>query len=101
MRFGYFNQLQMPKPWEENAEVRLYKNAMEQAIYAEAVGFDYYWQTEHYFLPEIGHSSAPEIFLAALAQHTSKIRLGLGVTVLPKFKDPSSITKPKTRPQSG
>jgi alkanesulfonate monooxygenase SsuD/methylene tetrahydromethanopterin reductase-like flavin-dependent oxidoreductase (luciferase family) len=83
MKLGYFNQLQMPKPWPENAEVALYKEAMEQAVRAEAVGFDYYWQTEHHFYPEIGHSSCPELFLAALAQHTSTIRLGLGVVVLP------------------
>ena len=84
MRFGYFNQLQMPKPWaNEDAEVQLYRNAMEQAIWAEAVGFDAYWQTEHHFYTEIGHSSAPEIFLAALSQRTSRIRLGFGVVVLP------------------
>ena len=83
MKFGYFNQLQMPKPWPENAEAKLYKEAMAEAVLAEDVGFEYYWQTEHHFYPEIGHSSAPELFLAALAQHTSKIRLGLGVVVLP------------------
>ena len=84
MKFGYFNQLQMPKPWPgEDAEVNLYRNAMEQAIHAEAVGFHSYWQTEHHFYTEIGHSSAPEVFLAALAQHTTTIRLGLGVVVLP------------------
>jgi len=83
MKFGYFNQLQMPKPWPENGEVLLYKEAMEQAVHAESMGFDYYWQTEHHFYPEIGHSSAPELFLAALAQNTSTIRLGLGVVVLP------------------
>ena len=83
MKFGYFNQLQMPKPWPQNAEAKLYKEAMDEAVLAEEVGFEYYWQTEHHFYPEIGHSSAPELFLAALAQHTSKIRLGLGVVVLP------------------
>ena len=83
MKFGYFNQLQMPRPWPENAEAQLYKDAMEEAVLAEAVGFEYYWQTEHHFYPEIGHSSSPELFLAALAQHTSTIRLGLGVVVLP------------------
>jgi alkanesulfonate monooxygenase SsuD/methylene tetrahydromethanopterin reductase-like flavin-dependent oxidoreductase (luciferase family) len=84
LKFAYFNQLQMPKPWAgEDAEVQLYRHAMEQAVWAEAVGFDSYWQTEHHFYTEIGHSSAPEVFLAALAQRTSRIRLGLGVVVLP------------------
>lgn len=84
MQFGYFSQLQMPKPWHgENAEYDLYWNAMDEAVHAEAVGFDTYWQTEHHFYSEIGHSSAPEVFLAALAQRTRTIRLGFGVVVLP------------------
>jgi len=83
MKFALFNQLQMPKPWGENAEVRLYKESIREAVHAEAVGFDAYWQTEHHFYTEIGHSSAPEIVLAAISQQTSRIRLGLGVVVLP------------------
>ena len=84
MRFGYFSQLQMPKPWRgEGAEQQLYWDAIDEAVHAEAVGFDYYWQTEHHFYSEIGHSSAPEVFLGALAQRTHTIRLGYGVVVLP------------------
>ena len=83
MKFALFNQLQMPKPWRENAEVLMYKEAITEAIHAEAVGFDAYWQTEHHFYTEIGHSSAPEIVLAALSQRTLHLRLGLGVVVLP------------------
>jgi alkanesulfonate monooxygenase SsuD/methylene tetrahydromethanopterin reductase-like flavin-dependent oxidoreductase (luciferase family) len=84
LKFGYFSQLQMPKPWHgENAEVDLHWSAMREAIHAEEVGFDSYWQTEHHFYTEIGHSSAPEVFLAALAQRTKRIRLGTGVVVLP------------------
>jgi alkanesulfonate monooxygenase SsuD/methylene tetrahydromethanopterin reductase-like flavin-dependent oxidoreductase (luciferase family) len=83
MKFALFNQLQMPKPWRENAEALTHKEAIEQAVHAEAVGFDAYWQTEHHFYTEIGHSSAPEIVLAAISQRTSRLRLGLGVVVLP------------------
>ncbi len=61
----------------------MHKEAIEEAVHAEAVGFDAYWQTEHHFYTEIGHSSAPEIVLAALSQRTSRLRLGLGVVVLP------------------
>jgi alkanesulfonate monooxygenase SsuD/methylene tetrahydromethanopterin reductase-like flavin-dependent oxidoreductase (luciferase family) len=83
MKFALFNQLQIPKPWRQNAEVLIYKEAIVEAMHAEAVGFDAYWQTEHHFYTEIGHSSAPEIVLAALSQRTSRLRLGLGVVVLP------------------
>jgi alkanesulfonate monooxygenase SsuD/methylene tetrahydromethanopterin reductase-like flavin-dependent oxidoreductase (luciferase family) len=83
MQFALFNQLQMPKPWRENAEVLMYKEAIAEAMHAEAVGCDAYWQTEHHFYTEIGHSSAPEIVLAALSQRMLQLRLGLGVMVLP------------------
>jgi alkanesulfonate monooxygenase SsuD/methylene tetrahydromethanopterin reductase-like flavin-dependent oxidoreductase (luciferase family) len=83
MKFALFNQLQIPKPWRQNAEVLMYKDAIAEAVHAEAVGFDAYWQTEHHFYTEIGHSSAPEIVLAALSQRTTRLRLGLGVVVLP------------------
>src|SRR6478672_4976339 len=74
----------MPKPWaSETAEQDLFWDGIKQAVQAEAVGFHSYWETEHHFYTEIGHSSAPEIFLAALAQHTKTIRLGTGVVVLP------------------
>src|SRR4051794_14282161 len=83
-KFGYFSQLQMPKPWHgPDAEVRLYRDALTAAVHSEAVGFQSYWMTEHHFYTEIGHSSAPEVFLSAVAQRTSRIRLGLGVVVLP------------------
>ncbi|MBI3967311.1 MAG: LLM class flavin-dependent oxidoreductase [Chloroflexi bacterium] len=44
---------------------------------------DYFWVTEHHFFVEISHVSSPELFLAAVAQHTSKIRLGHAIVVLP------------------
>ncbi len=31
---------------------------------------------EHHFLEEYSHSSAPEVFLAAVSQRTENIRLG-------------------------
>ena len=44
MKFGYFSQLQMPKPWSgPDAEVRLYRDAAEayeRARSATAVGFE-------------------------------------------------------------
>jgi alkanesulfonate monooxygenase SsuD/methylene tetrahydromethanopterin reductase-like flavin-dependent oxidoreductase (luciferase family) len=84
VKFGYFNQLQHPRPWHsDHPDAEVHRNALAQAIKAEEVGFNSYWQTEHHFYQEIGHSSAPEVFLAALSQHTSKIRLGYGVVVLP------------------
>src|SRR5262245_46338586 len=48
------------------------------------MGFKTIWFVEHHFLAEFAHSSAPEVVLGALSQRTSTIRLGHGVTLLPK-----------------
>lgn len=45
MQFALFNQLQMPRPWRQHEEVLMYKEAITEAVHAEAVGFDAYWQT--------------------------------------------------------
>jgi alkanesulfonate monooxygenase SsuD/methylene tetrahydromethanopterin reductase-like flavin-dependent oxidoreductase (luciferase family) len=40
------------------------------------------WEVEHHFLEEYSHSSAPEVFLGAASQRTSRIRLGHGIVQL-------------------
>ncbi|HEX6467824.1 MAG TPA: LLM class flavin-dependent oxidoreductase [Streptosporangiaceae bacterium] len=83
MRFGIFYEHQLPRPWDRDAERRLYMDALEQVEIADRVGFDYVWEVEHHFLEEYSHSSAPEVFLAAAGQRTSRIRLGHGIVQLP------------------
>ena len=83
MRFGLFYEHQLPRPWAEGAEERLLRDALEQVELADHLGFDYVWEVEHHFLEEYSHSSAPEVFLAAASQRTSRIRLGHGIVQLP------------------
>jgi alkanesulfonate monooxygenase SsuD/methylene tetrahydromethanopterin reductase-like flavin-dependent oxidoreductase (luciferase family) len=84
MRFGIFYEHQNPRPWEEErAEHQLLKNALDQVELADRVGFDYVWEVEHHFLEEYSHSSAPEVFLAAAAARTERIRLGHGIVQIP------------------
>ena len=83
MRFGLFYEHQLPRPWEPGAEQRLYQDALEQIEIADRVGFDFVWEVEHHFMEEYSHSSAPEVFLAAASQRTSRIRLGHGIVQLP------------------
>src|SRR6476469_11080143 len=83
VRFGIFYEHQLPRPWEEGAEQRLYTDALEQVELADRLGFDYVWEVEHHFLEEYSHSSAPEVFLAAASQRTSRIRLGHGIVQVP------------------
>ncbi|HLG91753.1 MAG TPA: LLM class flavin-dependent oxidoreductase [Acidimicrobiales bacterium] len=83
MRFGIFYEHQLPRPWGPDDEHKLLKDALEQVELADRVGIDYVWEVEHHFLEEYSHSSAPEVFLAAASQRTSRIRLGHGIVQLP------------------
>lgn len=90
MRFGVFYELQLPRPWAEGDEHRLFKDALEQVALADRLGFDYAWDVEHHFLDEYSHSSAPEVFLAAAAARTTRIRLGHGIRqVIPNYNHPA------------
>src|SRR5436305_28111 len=83
MRFGIFYEHQLPRPWDEDSEHRLLKDALDQIELADRLGIDYAWEVEHHFLEEYSHSSAPEVFLAAASQRTRRIRLGHGIVLLP------------------
>ncbi len=90
MKFGIFYEHQLPKPWTEGAEQRLFDEALEQVRLADRLGFDYAWEVEHHFLEEYSHSSAPEVFLAAAAGQTERIRLGHGIRqVIPNYNHPA------------
>jgi alkanesulfonate monooxygenase SsuD/methylene tetrahydromethanopterin reductase-like flavin-dependent oxidoreductase (luciferase family) len=83
MRFGIFYEHQIPRPWGEDGEHRLFRDALEQIEIADHVGIDYVWEVEHHFLEEYAHSSASGVFLGAASQRTERIRLGFGILPLP------------------
>jgi alkanesulfonate monooxygenase SsuD/methylene tetrahydromethanopterin reductase-like flavin-dependent oxidoreductase (luciferase family) len=90
MRFGVFYELQLPKPWADGDEHRLFKEALEQVVLADRLGYDYAWEVEHHFLEEYSHSSAPEVFLASAAALTRSIRLGHGIRqVIARYNHPA------------
>jgi alkanesulfonate monooxygenase SsuD/methylene tetrahydromethanopterin reductase-like flavin-dependent oxidoreductase (luciferase family) len=90
MKFGIFYEHQLPRPWTEGAEQKLFNDALEQVEVADRLGIDYAWEVEHHFLEEYSHSSAPEVFLAACAARTKRIRLGQGIRqVIPQYNHPA------------
>jgi alkanesulfonate monooxygenase SsuD/methylene tetrahydromethanopterin reductase-like flavin-dependent oxidoreductase (luciferase family) len=94
MKFGLLYEHQLPRPWDDGAEHRLFKEALEQAEVADRLGFDYIWEVEHHFLEEYAHSSAPEVFLAACASRTKNIRLGHGVVLsAPAYNHPARVAE--------
>jgi alkanesulfonate monooxygenase SsuD/methylene tetrahydromethanopterin reductase-like flavin-dependent oxidoreductase (luciferase family) len=90
MKFGIFYEHQLPRPWDDGAEQRLFNEALDQVELADRLGLDYAWEVEHHFLEEYSHSSAPEVFLAACSQRTKNIRLGHGIRqVIPQYNHPA------------
>src|ERR1700758_2123216 len=94
MRFGIFYEHQLPRPWTEGAELKLFQDALDQVELADKLGIDNAWEVEHHFLEEYSHSSAPEVFLAACSQRTKNIRLGHGIVQMPpKFNHPARVAE--------
>ena len=90
MRFGVFYELQLPQPWGEGDEHRLFNEALDQIVLADRLGIDYAWAVEHHFLDEYSHCSAPEVFLAAASARTQNIRVGHGIRqVIPNYNHPA------------
>jgi alkanesulfonate monooxygenase SsuD/methylene tetrahydromethanopterin reductase-like flavin-dependent oxidoreductase (luciferase family) len=94
MKFGIFYEHQIPRPWSEGDEHRIYREALDQVELADRLGIDYAWEVEHHFLEEYSHSQAPEVFLAACSQRTRQIRLGHGVVLMPpRYNHPARVAE--------
>jgi luciferase family oxidoreductase group 1 len=59
--------------------------ALKLAQAVEHWGYERYWVAEHHDLPGLACAS-PEVLLAYIGAHTSRIRLGSGATLLPYYK---------------
>lgn len=94
MKFGLFYEHQVPRPWHPERERRVLLEALEQVALADKLGIEHVWEVEHHFLEEYSHSSAPEVFLAAASQRTSRIRLGHGIALMPpRYNHPARVAE--------
>lgn len=94
MQFGLFYEHQSPAPFTPEGDQKIFNNALDELELADGLGYDYVWFVEHHFLEEYSHSSAPEVFLGALTQRTKRIRLGLGICVMPpKINHPVRVAE--------
>lgn len=69
-----------------------YRQAIDLFVAAEQLGYDSGWLIHRHFRQGNEHVSAPLVVGAAIAEHTSRIRLGTGVFVLP-LADPLSVAE--------
>jgi putative FMN-dependent luciferase-like monooxygenase len=77
-RLGFFTRL-----LDQASAGERYRLAMEQIAMAERCGYETAWVAQHHFVESEGGLPVPFVFLAHAASHTSRIRLGTGIVVLP------------------
>lgn len=90
MRFGTFSVADH-HPQLGRTPRQFYAEIIEQAQWAESLGYESFWIAEHHF-HHYGIVPAPAVFLTAIAQQTQTLRLGTGVVVCP-FHNPLVVAE--------
>ena len=83
IRFGlaydFRNPAQWRRPWAE-----VYRGILDQIVFAESLGFDAIWLTEHHFVDD-GYTPAPVPLMAAIAMVTQRVEIGTDILLLPFY----------------
>ncbi len=79
MKFGAFFLLHSPDVQPSHV---VYKRALDEMAYADALGFDSVWIAEHHF-SNYGYSPNPLLLAVKAAAVTTRVRVGTAVLVLP------------------
>tara|TARA_A100001037_G_scaffold223364_1_gene201239 strand:- start:5112 stop:6125 length:1014 start_codon:yes stop_codon:yes gene_type:complete len=90
VNFGLWYDFRNPGPTERSFE-SLYAESLEQMAWAETLGFDSIWLTEHHFC-EDGYAPSPLVVAAAIGQRTSRMRIGTNLMLLP-LADPLRLAE--------
>jgi alkanesulfonate monooxygenase SsuD/methylene tetrahydromethanopterin reductase-like flavin-dependent oxidoreductase (luciferase family) len=101
VELGLLYEFDVPKPWagdhpwgQRAAERQVYKDNIEQIVFADKMDFETVWCVEHHFRENRSHMPCNEAVLGALSQITKKIRLGFGVTLSPhEFIHPARLAE--------
>ena len=80
MRIGLWYDFRNPAKWRQDP-AKLYAATLEQIAWAETLGFDSIWVSEHHFVED---QYLPALFpaLAAIAARTSRVAIGTNVLLL-------------------
>lgn len=80
MKFGLFYEMQGAADRSDSA---LYQEHLDQFRLADELGYDCLWLAELHFQRAYSVLPAPLLLAAAASQVTQRIRLGMGISVLP------------------
>lgn len=82
-RFGLVFDFRNPARWRLPWDT-LYGQALDRIAYAEDLGFEYIWLTEHHFVDD-GYAPSAMPIAAAVAARTHRVRIGTQVLLLPLY----------------
>ena len=77
LMFSFRNPAAWRRPFSD-----VYRDELELIAYAEAMGFDTIWLTEHHFADD-GYSPSIIPLAAAIAARTERVRIGFNLLLLP------------------
>jgi alkanesulfonate monooxygenase SsuD/methylene tetrahydromethanopterin reductase-like flavin-dependent oxidoreductase (luciferase family) len=80
-RFGLLYDMRNPPDLGRSYE-QLYAETLEQVAWAEGLGYESVWLTEHHFSSD-GYSTSPIPLATAIAARTSTIRIGTNLMLAP------------------
>jgi alkanesulfonate monooxygenase SsuD/methylene tetrahydromethanopterin reductase-like flavin-dependent oxidoreductase (luciferase family) len=83
VKLDIFSEMQSAQNPREIDSGEVVRQMICQAQAADRAGFDCWWAVEHHSAASFSVSSAPELMLAVLAQHTERIRLGTAGILAP------------------
>ena len=70
---------------------KLYRDSLDQIVWAETIGFDSVWLTEHHFVQD-GYCPSPLVVAAAIGERTTRMRIGTNLMLLP-LADPVRLAE--------
>jgi alkanesulfonate monooxygenase SsuD/methylene tetrahydromethanopterin reductase-like flavin-dependent oxidoreductase (luciferase family) len=90
VRVGIYYDLRNPSA-HGRSWPRYYREALEQIAWAESVGIDSVWLSEHHRF-EDGYLPQPMTFAAAVAARTERVRIGTAILIAP-FRHPVQLAE--------
>jgi alkanesulfonate monooxygenase SsuD/methylene tetrahydromethanopterin reductase-like flavin-dependent oxidoreductase (luciferase family) len=90
VRFGLWYDFRNPPPSTLSFE-DLYQENLRQISWAELLGFESVWLTEHHFVAD-GYTPSPLVIAAAIGQVTDNMQIGTNLMLLP-LADPVRLAE--------
>lgn len=88
--FGLWYDFRNPEQWRVPPK-KFYEETLDQIAWADEIGFDSIWLTEHHFCPD-GYTPSPLVIAGAIGARTTRVQIGTNLLLLPLY-DPIRLAE--------